>query len=357
VGSWATRLPEASVPPNRAPLCHDFVPNLCRFVPAYTEAVQETLSISNDVAAELAGVGDGVLDSLRDRLRCTIRLRGNQLTLEGQDQEVAEARAVVDELVELVEGGHEIGPSTVDAVLGALDQAADIRDVFDDVVWRHRGKKIAPKTVTQKQYVDAIRDCTVSFGIGPAGTGKTYLAIALAVAALSERQVGRIILTRPAVEAGERLGFLPGDMLAKVDPYMRPLFDALYDTMDPEKLNAYMERGTIEVAPLAFMRGRTLNDSFVILDEAQNTSPEQMQMFLTRLGFGSKMVVTGDVTQIDLPREQASGLIHVQRILESVDDVGFVQFTHKDVVRHKLVQRIVEAYKRHAEETGTQRSR
>jgi phosphate starvation-inducible PhoH-like protein len=270
---------------------------------------------------------------------------------------VSAALAVVDELVELVEGGHEIGPSTVDAVVGALDQAADIREVFDDVVWRHRGKKIAPKTVTQKHYVDAIRNCTVTFGIGPAGTGKTYLAIALAVAALSDRQVGRIILTRPAVEAGERLGFLPGDVLAKVDPYMRPLFDALYDTMDPEKLNAFMERGTIEVAPLAFMRGRTLNDSFVILDEAQNTSPEQMQMFLTRLGFGSKMVVTGDVTQIDLPREQASGLIHVRNILSTVDGVGFVEFSHKDVVRHKLVQRIVEAYKRHAEETGTNRNR
>src|SRR6187455_2896761 len=200
---------------------------------------------------------------------------------------------------ELVEGGHEIGPSTVEAVLGALDQAEDIRDVFEDVVWRHRGKKIAPKTVTQKRYVDAIRVSTVTFGIGPAGTGKTYLAIALAVKALAEREVGRIILTRPAVEAGERLGFLPGDVLAKVDPYMRPLFDALYDTMDADKLNAYIERGTIEVAPLAFMRGRTLNDSFVILDEAQNTTPEQMQMFLTRLGFGSKMVVTGDVTQVD----------------------------------------------------------
>ena len=357
MGLWATRLPEASVPANRAPFCHDVVPNRCRFVPAYTEAVQETLSISNDVAAELAGVGDGVLDSLRDRLRCTIRLRGNQLTLEGADQEVAEAREVVDELVELVEGGHEIGPSTVDAVLGALDQAADIRDVFDDVVWRHRGKKIAPKTVTQKQYVDAIRDCTVSFGIGPAGTGKTYLAIALAVAALSERQVGRIILTRPAVEAGERLGFLPGDMLAKVDPYMRPLFDALYDMMDPDRLSAYMERGTVEVAPLAFMRGRTLNDSFIILDEAQNTSPEQMQMFLTRLGFGSKVVVTGDVTQIDLPRDQASGLIQVRDILSSIDGIGFVEFSHQDVVRHKLVQRIVEAYKLHAEETGTARRR
>jgi phosphate starvation-inducible PhoH-like protein len=317
--------------------------------------VQDTLDVSNAVAAELAGVGDGVLTALRDRLRCTIRLRGNQLTIEGENDRVAAARAVVDELVELVEGGHEIGPSTVDAVVGALDQAEDIREVFDDVVWRHRGKKIAPKTVTQKQYVDAIRQCTVTFGIGPAGTGKTYLAIALAVAALQDRQVGRIILTRPAVEAGERLGFLPGDMLAKVDPYMRPLFDALYDMMDPEKLTAYMERGTVEVAPLAFMRGRTLNDSFIILDEAQNTSPEQMQMFLTRLGFGSKVVVTGDITQIDLPRDQRSGLIQVQDILTDVDGIGFVRFGHQDVVRHKLVQRIVEAYKAHAELTGTAR--
>ena len=216
---------------------------------------------------------------------------------------------------------------------------------------------IAPKTLGQKRYVDAIRTATITFAIGPAGTGKTYLAMAHAVAALTERQVGRIILTRPAVEAGERLGFLPGDMLSKVDPYMRPLFDALYDMIDPEKLSAYMERGTIEVAPLAFMRGRTLNDSFIILDEAQNTSPEQMQMFLTRLGFGSKVVVTGDVTQIDLPREQASGLIHVQDILGGVDAISFVRFTHQDVVRHKLVQRIVEAYKQHADETGSHRRR
>jgi phosphate starvation-inducible protein PhoH and related proteins len=319
--------------------------------------MQEVLAVSNDVAAELAGVADGVLDALRDRLDCTIRLRGNQLTIEGDDRKVAEARAVVDELVDLVEGGQEIGASTVDAVLNALDQAEDIRTIFEDVVWSHRGKKVTPKTVTQKRYVDAIRSCTVTFGIGPAGTGKTYLAIALAVAALDARSVGRIILTRPAVEAGERLGFLPGDVLAKVDPYMRPLFDALYDMMDPEKLNAYIERGTIEVAPLAFMRGRTLNDSFIILDEAQNTSPEQMQMFLTRLGFGSKVVVTGDVTQIDLPREQASGLIQVQDILGSIDGISFVRFGHQDVVRHKLVQRIVEAYKLHAEETGTQRQR
>jgi len=319
--------------------------------------VQEVLSVSNDVAAELATVGDGVLDALRERLRITLLLRGNRLTIEGDDPSVAQARAVVDELAELVEGGHDIGPSTVDAVLAALDQSEDIRDVFEDVVWRHRGKKISPKTVTQKRYVDAIRNHTVTFAIGPAGTGKTYLAMALAVAALSSREVGRIILTRPAVEAGERLGFLPGDLLEKVDPYLRPLYDALYDMLDPDRLAAYMEKGTIEVAPLAFMRGRTLNDSFIILDEAQNTSPEQMQMFLTRLGFGSKVVVTGDVTQIDLPREQASGLIQVQDILGAIDGIAFIRFGHEDVVRHKLVQRIVEAYKHHVEETGTQRSR
>ena len=319
--------------------------------------MQEVLSVSNDVAAELATLGDGVLDALRDRLRITILLRGNRLTLEGEDPNVAQARAVVDELAELVEGGHEIGPGTVDAVIAALDQAEDLREVFEDVVWRHRGKKISPKTVNQKRYVDAMRRHTVTFAIGPAGTGKTYLAMALAVASLSDREVGRIILTRPAVEAGERLGFLPGDMLAKVDPYLRPLYDALYDMLDPDRLAAYMEKGTIEVAPLAFMRGRTLNDSFIILDEAQNTSPEQMQMFLTRLGFGSKVVVTGDVTQIDLPREQASGLIQVQDILGSIEGIAFIRFGHEDVVRHKLVQRNVEAYKLHAEETGTQRSR
>jgi phosphate starvation-inducible protein PhoH and related proteins len=678
--------------------------------------MQAVLDVSNAVAAELAGMGDGVLEALRDRLGCTIRLRGNQLTLDGEQLKVEEAHGVIDQLVELVEGGHEIGAQTVDAVLGALESNQDVRDVFDHVVWRHRGKQIAPKTVMQKAYVDAIRSKTVTFGIGPAGTGKTYLAMALAVAALQERQVARIILTRPAVEAGERLGFLPGDMLAKVDPYLRPLFDALFDMLDPERANTYMERGTIEVAPLAFMRGRaqplaapvstpdgfrpigelrvgdlvtgsdgrptpvlgvypqgrkevfrlrtqdgastlccgehlwqvftpedrsrgnqgrvletremigrlrrahqhryelpllsapvefeprdvpldpyalglllgdgcmtgkttptfttadtglasalegaldgielrrkgaydyvlrnvhggrggvivanpvtvalrqlglegtyshtkfvpecylrnapdirvavlqglldsdggpvtqrgrtcriqyttcsealrddvvflvqslagiaywrrreargrppggpvdrpirhrhdsfvmdlrlpeqidpfrlgrklesyrrdgggrpmrfiesiepagetetvciavaaadslyvtdeflvthnTLNDSFIILDEAQNTSPEQMQMFLTRLGFGSKVVITGDVTQVDLPRDQASGLIQVQKILDGIDGIAFVRFDHRDVVRHKLVQQIVEAYREHAEETGTERSR
>jgi phosphate starvation-inducible protein PhoH and related proteins len=675
----------------------------------YTSPVQQTLDVSNAVAAELAGISDGVLDALNERLRCHVRLRGNQLTLEGDDSQVAEARAVIDEIVELVEGGHQIGSHTVDAVLGTLEAGQDVRDVFDAVVWRHRGKKIAPKTLTQKQYVDSIRRATVTFGIGPAGTGKTYLAMALAVAALHEREVARIILTRPAVEAGERLGFLPGDLMAKVDPYLRPLFDALYDMLDPDKANNLIERGTIEVAPLAFMRGRaqpvdrgvltpngfqpigtlrvgdlvigsdgiptpvlgvypqgrkpvfrlrtqdgastlccgehlwhvftpedrrrskpgrvlqtsemigrlrrahrhrfelplitapacyeprdvpmdpyalglllgdgclttsttpsfttadpelaaalgdalddielqrkgeydyalrhvhgrrggvivsnpvtiilrelglagtrsstkfvpdcylrnsvdvrvavlqglldsdggpvvqvgrtcriqyttcserlrddvlelvrslgglaysrrreaagrmpgwargraieyrndayvmdirlpsavepfrlrrkletylrhgggrpmrfvdsiepagdaetvciqvaaadslyvtddfllthnTLNDSFIILDEAQNTSPEQMQMFLTRLGFGSKVVVTGDVTQIDLPRESRSGLVHVRDVLRNIDGIHFVEFGHQDVVRHKLVQRIVEAYKEHTDE-------
>jgi phosphate starvation-inducible protein PhoH and related proteins len=312
--------------------------------------VQETVDISNEVAAELAGIGDGVLRHMRERLGCGITLRGNRLTIQGDDEQINQTVAVIDELVDLVEGGTAVGPSTVDAVLRALDEGEDVREVFEDVVWRHRGKKIAPKTVTQKRYVDAIRNNTVTFGIGPAGTGKTYLAVALAVHALQERQVARIILTRPAVEAGERLGFLPGDILAKVDPYLRPLFDALHDMMDGDRLNAYMEQGTIEVAPLAFMRGRTLNDSFIILDEAQNTSPEQMQMFLTRLGFGSRMVVTGDITQIDLPREQRSGLIQVQDILSDVNGIAFIRFGNEDVVRHKLVQSIVEAYKKHAED-------
>ena len=213
-------------------------------------------------------------------------------------------------------------------------------------------RRSRPKTVNQKRYVDSIRRSTITFGIGPAGTGKTYLAIALAVAALVDREVSRIILTRPAVEAGERLGFLPGDIAAKVDPYLRPLFDALMDMLDSDRVQQYLEKGIVEVAPLAFMRGRTLNDSFIILDEAQNTTPEQMQMFLTRLGFGSQVVVTGDVTQIDLPRGQGSGLIEVREILEDIPDIEFVLFDRQDVVRHKIVQRIVDAYRIDAERRG-----
>jgi phosphate starvation-inducible PhoH-like protein len=315
------------------------------------------IELTNEVAAELAGSQDAVLRALEGHLDCKVFLRGNLLTLDGEEEETRTGERVVHEVSDLIARGHQIAPGTIAAVTGALDAHQSPAGVLEDVVWRHRSLRVAPKTVNQKRYVDGIRQSTITFGVGPAGTGKTFLAVAMAAAALSRHEVNRIILTRPAVEAGERLGFLPGDVLAKVDPYMRPLFDALYDTMDPEKLNAYMERGTIEVAPLAFMRGRTLNDSFIILDEAQNTSPEQMQMFLTRLGFGSKVVVTGDVTQIDLPRDQASGLIQVRDILSSVDDIAFVNFTHEDVVRHKLVQRIVEAYKIHSEETGTERKR
>ena len=318
---------------------------------------RRTLTLDNDVAAELAGSQDSVLKALRDRTTSKVHLRGNMLTLEGDEKQMDEAARLVDEMVGLIEDGHEVEPATLDSVTNAIQSSRRPKEMLDDVVWHNRNTRVVPKTVTQKEYVDAIRESTITFGIGPAGTGKTFLAVAMAAAALIEGEVQRIILTRPAVEAGERLGFLPGDIAAKVDPYLRPLFDALYDMLEPERVNQHLERGVIEVAPLAFMRGRTLNDSFIILDEAQNTTPEQMQMFLTRLGFGSKMVVTGDVTQVDLPREQASGLIQVRNILDSLDGIGFVEFGHADVVRHKLVQRIVEAYKRHAEETGSARRR
>ena len=306
------------------------------------------LELSNEVAAELAGSQDAILRALEDHLSAEIFLRGNVVTLDGEAEAVQAAATVVRELSDMVERGHDIGPATIESVARVLDQSESPSRVLDDVVWRHRNLKVAPKSVNQKRYVDAIRRSTITFGVGPAGTGKTFLAMAMATAALSRREVNRIILTRPAVEAGERLGFLPGDLMAKVDPYLRPLFDALHDMMDPERVATHLERGVIEVAPLAFMRGRTLNDSFVILDEAQNTSPEQMKMFLTRLGFGSKMVVTGDITQIDLPREQQSGLVVVGDILTGVDGVEFVRFGGEDVVRHKLVQRIVAAYDEHA---------
>ena len=314
------------------------------------------LTLDNTVAAELAGSEDAVLRALRGRLDCDFHLRGNVLTLDGETGDVQTAATVVDELVDLIEQGHEIAPGTIEAVTGALDAHESPAEILEDVVWRHRNTKVAPKTLNQKRYVDSIRRHTITFGIGPAGTGKTFLAVAMAAAALAERQVQRIILTRPAVEAGERLGFLPGDIQAKVDPYLRPLFDALFDMLDPDRVNGYFERGVIEVAPLAFMRGRTLNDSFVILDEAQNTSPEQMKMFLTRLGFNSRMVVTGDVTQVDLPTDQRSGLVVVRDILDAVQDISFVHFGGEDVVRHKLVQRIVAAYGEHAErESGRPR--
>jgi phosphate starvation-inducible protein PhoH and related proteins len=309
--------------------------------------MRRQIELSNEVAAALTGTNDQVLRALEEHLGCDVFLRGNVVTLDGDAEDVQNGATVVRELSELIEQGHEIGPGTISAVTDALDQHHSPAEILEDVVWRHRSSKVAPKTVNQKRYVDAIRDSTITFGIGPAGTGKTFLAVAMAAAALTRREVNRIILTRPAVEAGERLGFLPGDLMAKIDPYLRPLFDALHDMLDPEKVAAHLERNVIEVAPLAFMRGRTLNDSFVILDEAQNTTPEQMKMFLTRLGFGSKMVITGDITQVDLPRDQQSGLIVVADILKQVEGVEFVRFGGEDVVRHRLVQRIVEAYDEH----------
>jgi phosphate starvation-inducible PhoH-like protein len=307
------------------------------------------LELSNEVAAELAGTQDAILRTLEGHLDCEVFLRGNVITLDGEAEAVHAAATVIRELSSMVERGHDIGPATIESVARVLDQRESPSAVLEDVVWRHRNLRVAPKSVNQKRYVDAIRRSTITFGVGPAGTGKTFLAIAMAAAALSRREVNRIILTRPAVEAGERLGFLPGDLMAKVDPYLRPLFDALHDMLDAERVAAHLEKGVIEVAPLAFMRGRTLNDSFIILDEAQNTTPEQMKMFLTRLGFGSRMVVTGDITQVDLPREQKSGLVVVGDILEGVEGVDFVRFGGEDVVRHKLVQRIVAAYAEHAE--------
>ena len=306
--------------------------------------MRRQIELGNDVARELAGSADSVLREVERHVDCDVFLRGDVVTLDGSEEAVAAAEEVVREVADLIAGGHQISPGTISTVTGALDRNTSPADVLEDVVWRHRSTKVAPKSVTQKRYVDSIRRNTITFGIGPAGTGKTWLAVASAAAALSRREVNRIILTRPAVEAGERLGFLPGDLMAKVDPYLRPLFDALQDMLDPDKVQQHLERGSIEVAPLAFMRGRTLNDSFVILDEAQNTSPEQMKMFLTRLGFNSKMVITGDVTQIDLPRDQHSGLIVVKDILDDVDGIDFVQFGREDVVRHRLVQRIVDAY-------------
>src|SRR5664280_1287969 len=315
---------------------------------------QTTIQLGDNAEAlALAGEHDANLKVLERTLRCQVALRGDELRLSGDDAGVKQAVDVVGELLTVIRSGRPVDAGTVESLVDiAVSENGKPSEVYGEIVWSHRGRQIGPRTTNQKRYVDAIRANTITFGIGPAGTGKTYLAVAAAVEAFSNKRVGRIILTRPAVEAGESLGFLPGTVSEKVDPYFRPLFDALYDMMDGEKLATLIEKGEIEIAPLAFMRGRTLNDSFIILDEAQNTSPEQMKMFLTRLGFGAKMVVTGDVTQIDLPREQASGLIQVRDILSSIDDIAFVNFTHEDVVRHKLVQRIVEAYKKHSEETG-----
>ena len=303
------------------------------------------------------GTGDELLKLIEQSFDVQIHARGNDLSISGDPQGTSRASHIIDEIVRLLDRGQHVDRGSVADAIGMIqgDEHAQPSEILSDEALSHAGRVIRPKTVGQKTYLDAIRTNTVTFGIGPAGTGKTYLAMAMAVLALRRKEVNRILLTRPAVEAGERLGFLPGTLYEKIDPYLRPLFDALYDMMDAEQMALLMERGTIEVAPLAYMRGRTLNDAFIVLDEAQNTTAEQMKMFLTRLGFGSKAVVTGDITQVDLPVARHSGLQVVRSILADIDGVAFCELTGRDVVRHRIVQQIVEAYERHgnAKEEGS----
>ncbi|HDJ29409.1 MAG TPA: PhoH family protein [Proteobacteria bacterium] len=290
------------------------------------------------------------LKVLEEKAGVKISSRGNEVMVHGDDYQVKLVMDILRELYALVLDGYPLYPTDIDFAyrIKAGDSKAHLKSIFlDKVCIRHKGSKrrpITPKSIGQKRYIDAIRNYDIVFGIGPAGTGKTYLAMAMAIAALTSKEVDRIILVRPAVEAGERLGFLPGDLMEKVNPYLRPLYDALHDMLSFDKVSALLDKGVIEVAPLAFMRGRTLNDSFVILDEAQNSSAEQMKMFLTRLGFGSKAVVTGDITQIDLPSERESGLVKVQGILKDVEGISFCYLSQVDVVRHPLVQKIIVAY-------------
>jgi phosphate starvation-inducible PhoH-like protein len=316
---------------------------------AVPAAVRTAITVPDSVSmVALLGSGDELLRLVEGELAADVHVRGNEIAITGQPADNAFAVRVFDELIALLSTGQALRPDSVRRVVAMLRAGGSERpaDVLSLDIISRRGRTIRPKTLNQKHYVDAIDANSVIFGIGPAGTGKTYLAMAKAVQALQTKQVNRIILTRPAVEAGERLGYLPGSLSEKIDPYLRPLYDALHDMVDPESIPRLMQAGTIEVAPLAYMRGRTLNDAFVILDEAQNTTAEQMKMFLTRLGFGSKMVVTGDVTQVDLPGGAQSGLRIVREILAGIDDVHFATLTSSDVVRHRLVGDIVDAYER-----------
>ncbi|MGY4720143.1 PhoH family protein [Naumannella huperziae] len=302
------------------------------------------------------GPADEFLRTLERELDADVHARGNEITLTGDPDALALGEDVLNEMVAVIRTGQGLTADAVERIIAMMRSAeASPAEVLTQNILSNRGKTIRPKTLNQKRYVDAIDQHTVVFGIGPAGTGKTYLAMAKAVQALQNKEINRIILTRPAVEAGERLGFLPGTLSDKIDPYLRPLYDALHDMVEPDSIPRLLTAGTIEVAPLAYMRGRTLNDAFIILDEAQNTSMEQMKMFLTRLGFGAKMVVTGDVTQVDLPGGQRSGLRAVEGILDGVEDIAFCRLTNHDVVRHKLVGRIVAAYDRFESLSDTSR--
>ncbi|HZP47454.1 MAG TPA: PhoH family protein [Vicinamibacterales bacterium] len=312
--------------------------------------MKRTLTVPEEGIETLFGSYDENLKHLESLFNVRIRTQGHDLLVEGETPDLDKVDRVVGGLSSLMKDGYKLSNTDVKTAsdLVAQDESVDIRDHFLKGSLTAAGKRrVSPKTVNQRRYLDAIEQNDVVFGIGPAGTGKTYLAMAQAVAFLVAKKVNRIILARPAVEAGEKLGFLPGDLQEKVNPYLRPLYDALYDMLDVERVARYLERGTIEIAPIAFMRGRTLNDSFVILDEAQNTTSEQMKMFLTRLGFGSKAVITGDVTQIDLPSGRMSGLVEAMKVVHEIEGISFVYFDERDVVRHKLVQQIVKAYEKY----------
>ena len=309
--------------------------------------------INNHSISEILGDRDELIKLIERKYNVEVFVLGNDIEIIGKTRNVKEVANLIRELTLQVNLGQDISKEKVSDSINIMDNKSDLQphQVFSESIIVNSGKKIKPRTEGQKKYIEAIKANTIVFGIGPAGTGKTYLALATAVEALKGNQIGRIILVKPVVEAGEKLGFLPGDIYDKVNPYLRPLYDALYEMLDIEKFQQYKDMGIIEVMPLAYMRGRTLNDSFILLDEAQNASPEQMKMFLTRLGFGSKMVITGDITQVDLPTDKQSGLILVKGILEGLEGIEFVNLTSKDVVRHKLVQRIVDAYKKFDERT------
>ncbi|GAB6076554.1 PhoH family protein [Desulfurobacterium crinifex] len=317
--------------------------------------IKVTLELSPEDFYTIVGHHEENLKKIAEILNVKLGSRGNEIMISGSIENEERAKQFFKELEDLVKSGHKLTKADVDMYMTQLSAGrnAKIKESAEEIVTTYRGKKIVAKTPTQRKYIQAIRENDIVFGVGPAGTGKTYLAVAAAVAHFKKGKINRVILTRPAVEAGEKLGFLPGTLQEKIDPYLKPLYDALFEMIEPEKVNSFLERNIFEIAPLAYMRGRTLNDAFIILDEAQNTTREQMKMFLTRLGFGSKVVITGDITQIDLPSKEKSGLVEALKILRGIKGIEIVEFSREDVVRHRLVQEIIRAYEEYENRQGS----
>ncbi len=317
--------------------------------------IKVTLELSPEDFYTIVGHHEENLKKIAEILNVRLGSRGNEIMISGSIENEERAKQFFKELEDLVKSGHKLTKADVDMYMTQLSAGRDakIKESAEEIVTTYRGKKIVAKTPTQRKYIQAIRENDIVFGVGPAGTGKTYLAVAAAVAHFKKGKINRVILTRPAVEAGEKLGFLPGTLQEKIDPYLKPLYDALFEMIEPEKVNSFLERNIFEIAPLAYMRGRTLNDAFIILDEAQNTTREQMKMFLTRLGFGSKVVITGDITQIDLPSKEKSGLVEALKILRGIKGIEIVEFSREDVVRHRLVQEIIRAYEEYENRQGS----